>query len=42
MPHVDFIVTNALFLAEMHHTRPDLDDRPVRDNLPTPTDAHFA
>lgn len=29
LPHVDHVLVNALFLSEMYHTRPDLDDRPL-------------
>jgi hypothetical protein len=29
LPHVDHILCNALFLSEMTHARPDLDDRPL-------------
>ena len=27
LPHVDHVLANALFLSQMYHTRPDLDDR---------------
>ena len=30
LPHVDHILCNALFLSQMYHTRPDLDDRVFR------------
>lgn len=36
-PHVDHFLCNALFLSEMYHTRPDLDDRVKLDD-PTPFD----
>lgn len=29
LPHVDHVLANALFLSQMYHTRPDLDNRVV-------------
>lgn len=33
LPHLDHLLCNAIFISELAHTRPDLDDRPIKEGI---------